>query len=121
MKSRRPPIWIRGAAAIVCLAGILAGPGLAVVGSSVWMALQPRTLVTGWDVIAGMAVFCLLWLAAVLAIARRLGGRAGWGLIVVAVAIAGAAVLFERLQPPGEVTRFTVTGEAADVWRDFQP
>jgi hypothetical protein len=121
MASRRLPVWIWGAAAIVCLAGILAGPALAVVGTSVWMALQPRTLVMGWDVIAGVAVFCLLWLAAVLAIARRLGGRAGLGLVVVAVAVAGAAVLLERLQPPGEVTRFTVTGEGADVWKDFQP
>lgn len=121
MLSRRVPIWVWGAAAIVCLAGILAGPALAVVGTSVWMALQPRTLVTGWDVIAAVAAFVLLWLVAVLAIARTLRGRAGLGFVLVAVAIAGAAMLLERLQPPGEVTRFTVTGEGADVWRDFQP
>jgi len=121
MTSRRLPVWIWGAAAIVCLAGILAGPALAVVATTVWMAAQPRTLVMGWDVIAMVAAFGLLWLVAVLAIARTLRGRTGLGLVLVAIAIAGATVLFERLQPPGEVTRFTVTGDAADVWRDFQP
>ena len=121
MTGRRPPVWIWGAAGVVCLAGILAGPAAAVVGTTVWTALQPRTLVTGWDVIGLLALLCVLWLAAVSVLARTLGGKTGLGLIVIAVAIASAAVLLERLQPPGEATRFTVTGEGAAVWRDFQP
>ena len=121
MGPRRLPVWIWGAAAVVCLAGMLAGPAAATVGTTVWTALQPRTLVTGWEVVGLLALLCLLWLAALGALARSLGGKAGFGFLIIAVAIAGGAVLFERLQPPGEVTRFTVTGEAADVRRDFQP
>lgn len=114
----RRSFWLWSAAAVVCLAGTLAGPAIYAVVETVWMAFQPRTLVSGWDVIALLALFGLIWLGTVYAVARGLRGKAAVVFQVVAITAAGAAVLCQKLQPAGEVTRLTLTGDEAAPWRE---
>ena len=120
MTSRRP-FWLWSAAALVCLTGILAGPAIYAVGNAVWMAFEPRTLVSGWNVIALLALIGLAWFGAVCAVARGLRGKAAVAFTAAAITVAGATVLYQALQPAGEVTRFTLTGEEATAWRDYRP
>lgn len=120
MTSRRP-FWLWGAAVLACLSGMLAGPTIYAVATMVWSAFQPRFFVSGWDVVAVLALLSLVWLMAIYAIARRLHGKVAVAFAVATFAVASGTVLYEQLQPPTRVTHFKLTGEQAAAWRDYRP
>jgi len=117
----RRPLWLWGAAALVCLAGILVGPTVYAVGATVWAAFQPQSFVSGWEVVALLALVGVLWVGAACIVTSRLRGKAGVAFAIAAVATASASAIYERFQPPSEVIQGTMTGEAAAVWRDYRP
>jgi hypothetical protein len=117
----RRPIWLWVAAGFLCLAGVFVGPAIMATGLNVWAAFQPRAYVSGWDIIALLALMGLGWLGATFTVARRLGGRTGLLFAVIAIGVAGGTVVFERAQPPSETTQRALTGDEAAAWRDFRP
>ena len=117
----RRPFWLWIAAGLVCLAGILVGPAIMAAGLTVWAAFQPRTSVSGWDIVALLALVSLIWLGATFAVARRLGQWTGILFVVIVIGVAGGTALFDRAKPPSKTTQFAHTGDDAAAWRDFRP
>lgn len=121
MTMRRRSLWLWGAAALVCVCGVLAGPAIFAVAESLWFAAQPRSFTSGWDIIAVVGLLGAAWLGAIYAVARRLRGAAGWLFALAAFLVAGAAVAAENPSPPTEVTTITLSDEQAGAWRKYRP
>jgi hypothetical protein len=112
-------LW--GAALLVALAGLLAGPALFHVIEALWSALQPRTVVTGWDVVAVLGGIGAIWLALVVWLLTRFQGRNRWIVGVVCTALAICPAVAMKLEKPGPAETFTLSPADAQTWKAFTP
>ncbi|HEV7229244.1 hypothetical protein [Brevundimonas sp.] len=113
-----PLYWM--AMLFVALTGLFAGPALVAVASAVWAAFQPKTHISGWDVVAVLGLIGGLWLIAVVALAIRQRSFVRWLFVVVSLGLAAAPVIISILVP-GEISSGILSPEAAQAWKNFRP
>jgi hypothetical protein len=120
MQTRRP--WILwGAALLVALLGVLAGPSFSLAAQAIWMAAQPHNLVFGWGVIVAFGLASLVWLTAAIWLFSRLRGPGRWIFALAAAVLAICPVVVMKLEKPGPVETIVLTPAEAQTWKTFRP
>jgi len=92
------------------------------VASAVWAALQPKTHIFGWDVVAVLGLIGVVWLCAVVVLAIRQRPPMRWIFVTVSLGLAAAPFIVTLLETSsGKSYSETLSPEDAQAWKNFQP
>ncbi|WP_420478111.1 hypothetical protein [Brevundimonas sp. FT23028] len=120
MKTRRP--WShRGAALLVAILGLIAGPAIYQAAGFVRFSFQPHTVSSGWPIVAALLVPGLFWLASAIWLFTRLRGRTRWLFAIVTTLLALAPVVAMKLEKPKASRTIVLSPAEAEAWKNFRP